>query len=145
MTSVAIGNCGFRLCPCARRSARTSDADHDSSGIYSLCFDEGWPAVGPGSPFRNFLDSLERQPLGVNILPCVLPLGPLITWVIGNPEEAKAAGTHWRKEELEIARLFNEATGRRRIGAESAQRLRTRVVQSALQRDYDGTPMRSLT
>ena len=87
--------------------------------------------------FPQFLDSLERQPKGINLLPCV-PLGPLITWVIENPEEADDR-LPTAIEEREIVRLFSEAidAGRMRL---SAQRLHP-DGPVCIQRDYDGSPM----
>jgi N-acyl-D-amino-acid deacylase len=68
--------------------------------------------------FPQFLDSLERQPKSVNLLPCV-PLGPLISWVMGSPEEAKRR-TPIAAEEIEIVRLFGEAMDARRMRLVSA-------------------------
>ena len=87
--------------------------------------------------FPQFLDSLERRPKGINLLPCV-PLGPLIMWVIGSPEEAKHRAPT-ATEEREIVRLFNEAMDAGGCGW-SAQRLHP-SGPVCLQRDYDGTPM----
>jgi len=87
--------------------------------------------------FPQFLDSLERRPKGINLLPCV-PLGPLIMWVIGSPEEAKHRAPT-ATEEREIVRLFNEAMDAGGCGW-SAQRLHP-GGPVCLQRDYDGTPM----
>jgi N-acyl-D-aspartate/D-glutamate deacylase len=136
VTSVAIGNCGFGFAPVRvdqRERAMLTMTRLESIPYASMKAGLPWDWI----TFPQFLDSLERQPLGVNILPCV-PLGPLITWVIGNPEEAKQRAPT-DAEELEIARLFNEAMDAGGWGW-SAQRLHP-SGPVCLQRDYDGTPM----
>ena len=87
MTSVAIGNCGFGFAPVRpdqRERAMLTMTRLEAIPYASMKAGLPWDWI----TFPQFLDSLDRQPLGVNLLPCV-PLGPLITWVIGSPEEAK--------------------------------------------------------
>src|SRR5208337_4374143 len=119
VTSVAIGNCGFGFAPVRpdqRDRAMLTMTRLESIPYASMKAGLPWDWI----TFPQFLDSLERQPLGVNLLPGV-PLGPLITWVIGDPEEAKQRAPT-ATEELEITRLFNEAMDAGGCGW-SAQRL----------------------
>ena len=136
VTSVAIGNCGFGFAPVRpeqRERAMLTMTRLESIPYASMKAGLPWD----WETFPQFLDSLERQPKAINLLPCI-PLGPLITWVIGSPEEAKRR-VPTAAEEREIARLFNEAMDAGGCGW-SAQRLPPGGPAS-LQRDYDGTPM----
>jgi len=136
VTSLAIGNCGFGFAP-----VRPDQRDRAMLTMTRLeCIP--YASMKAGMPwdwvtFPQFLDSLERQPKGVNLLP-VIPLGQLITWVIGSPEEAKRRPPT-AIEEREIVRLFNEAMDAGGCGW-SAQRLPP-AGPASVQRDYDGTPM----
>jgi N-acyl-D-aspartate/D-glutamate deacylase len=135
-TSVVIGNCGFGFAPVRpdqRERAMLTMTRLESIPYASMKAGLPWDWI----TFPQFLDSLERQPLGVNLLPCV-PLGPLITWVMGTPEEAKER-TPTAAEEREIVRLFSEAMDAGGCGW-SAQRLHP-SGPVCIQRDYDGTPM----
>jgi N-acyl-D-amino-acid deacylase len=136
VTSVAIGNCGFGFAPVRpeqRERAMLTMTRLECIPYASMKAGLPWDWV----TFPQFLDSLERQPKGINLLPCV-PLGPLITWVIGSAEEAKSRAPT-ALEEREIVRLFNEAMDAGGCGW-SAQRLHPDGPVS-VQRDYDGTPM----
>ncbi len=136
VTSVAIGNCGFGFAPVRpeqRERAMLTMTRLECIPYASMKAGLPWDWV----TFPQFLDSLERQPKGINLLPCV-PLGPLITWVIGSAEEAKSRAPT-AVEEREIVRLFNEAMDAGGCGW-SAQRLHPDGPVS-VQRDYDGTPM----
>jgi hypothetical protein len=87
--------------------------------------------------FPEYLDAVERTPKGVNILP-YFPVGPLLSYVMGL-ERAKA-GEKPTKEETELmCRLLEEGMDAGACGW-SAQRLHPDGV-SAVQLDYDGTPM----
>ena len=136
VTSVAIGNCGFGFAPVRpdqRERAMMTMTRLECIPYASMKAGMPWDWV----TFPRFLDSLERQPKGVNLLPCV-PLGPLITWVVGSPEEAKRRALT-AADEREIVRLFNEAMDAGGCGW-SAQRLQP-GGPACVQRDYDGTPM----
>jgi N-acyl-D-aspartate/D-glutamate deacylase len=87
--------------------------------------------------FPEFLQSVERTPKSVNILPYV-PLTPLLVWVLGL-ERAKAGALPTDDEHGQMCRLLNEAMDAGACGW-SAQRLFPQGTM-ALQRDYDGTPM----
>ena len=86
--------------------------------------------------FPEFLDSIDRRPKGINILPYV-PLAPLLTWVMGMEEAKSRKPTD--AETREMCRLLNEAMDAGGCGF-SAQRLHP-DSGGAVQRDYDGTPM----
>ena len=136
VTSVVIGNCGFGFAPVRpeqRERAMLTMTRLESIPYASMKAGLPWDWVS----FPQFLDSLERTPKGVNLMACV-PLGPLITWVMGSPEEAKLR-TPTAAEEREIVRLFKEAMDAGGCGW-SAQRLPP-DGPGCLQRDYDGTPM----
>ncbi|HLW70576.1 MAG TPA: amidohydrolase family protein [Candidatus Binataceae bacterium] len=136
VTTAAIGNCGFGFAPV--RSEQRERAMLTMTRVEAIPY----ASMKAGLPwdwvtFPQFLDSLERRPKGVNLQACV-PLSPLITWVMGSPEEAKQR-TPTAAEEREIVRLFNQAMDAGACGW-SAQRLHP-AGPVCLQRDYDGTPM----
>jgi N-acyl-D-aspartate/D-glutamate deacylase len=136
VTSVVIGNCGFGFAPV--------QPEMRDRIMLSMTRVEAIPldAMKAGMPwdwvtYPEFLESIERTPKGVNVLPYV-PLGPLLVWVMGL-EDAKS-GRHVTPEELaEIKRLLNEAMDAGGCGW-SAQRLPP-YGGMGNQRDYDGTPM----
>ncbi|HKD65739.1 MAG TPA: amidohydrolase family protein [Candidatus Binataceae bacterium] len=135
ITSAVIGNCGFGFAP-----VRPDDRDR---AMLTMTRVEAIPyaSMKAGMPwdwvtFPDFLDSLDRRPKGINVLPYV-PMAPMLTWVMGR-EEAKS-----RKptpaEEAELCRLLGEAMDAGGCGW-SAQRFHPNGG-SCVQRDYDGTPM----
>jgi N-acyl-D-aspartate/D-glutamate deacylase len=83
----------------------------------------------------EFLDSVERTPKAVNILPYI-GLNPLLVWVLGL-ERAKAGVMPSDEEHKEMKRLLHEAMDAGACGW-SVQRLGD---EGNIQRDYDGTPM----
>jgi N-acyl-D-aspartate/D-glutamate deacylase len=136
VTSVVIGNCGFGFAPVRpeqRERSMLTMTRLESIPYASMKAGLPWDWV----TFPEFLDSLERLPKGINLLPCV-PIGPIITWVLGTPEEAKHR-VPTATEEREIVRLFNHAMDVGGWGW-SAQRLHP-SGPVCVQRDYDGTPM----
>ena len=86
--------------------------------------------------FPEFLDSIDRRPKAVNILPYV-SVSPLLTYVMGIEEAKTRPPTE--QEEREICRLLDEAMDAGACGW-SAQRLDPKGP-ACVQRDYDGTPM----
>ena len=134
VTSVAIGNCGFGFAPC-----RVEDRDRS---MQSMTRNEAIPlksmqeGMGPKmdwTTFPEFMDSLDRTPMGVNCLTYV-PLTPLYAWVMGWDEAKKRRPT---KEEMDtMVALVHEGMDKGACGW-SAQVL----GPSSVQRDFDGTPM----
>ena len=87
--------------------------------------------------FPQYLDYLDRIPLGVNLYHLV-PISPLVAYVMGGFDDAKKRFPN-EKETAEIVRLFHEAMDAGANGW-SFQRLFPEGRLS-VQRDYDGTPM----
>jgi N-acyl-D-aspartate/D-glutamate deacylase len=134
VTSVAIGNCGVGFAP-ARESDRAYLMKSLSrvEAIPSTCIEMALPWTW--ETFPEWLDALDRQPKGVNVLSYV-PLNPLIVYVLGLADAKRRDATP--EEELELARLLREALDAGACGW-SAQV--TRPGSGAdCQRDYDGSP-----
>ncbi|HZZ52008.1 MAG TPA: amidohydrolase family protein [Pseudonocardia sp.] len=136
ITSLVIGNCGFGFAP-----MRPEDRDRS---MLSMTRVEAIPLVSmqQGLPwdwvtFPEFMDSVDRAPKALNVLPYV-PAGPLLQWVLGF-EDAKAGRMPTDAEHAEMARLLDEAMAAGACGW-SAQRLPP-TGPAAAQRDFDGTPM----
>jgi N-acyl-D-amino-acid deacylase len=135
VTSIVIGNCGFGFAPVR--------ADGRERAMLTMTRVEAIPyaSMKTGMPwdwttFPEFLDSIERHPKALNILPYV-PVSPLLTWVMGLDEAKSRPPTE--KEEREICRLLDEAMDAGACGW-SAQRLDPNGP-ACVQRDFDGTPM----
>jgi N-acyl-D-amino-acid deacylase len=133
VTSVVIGNCGFGFAPVRpemRERSMLTMTRVEAIPYESMKLGLPWDWVA----FPEFLDSVDRHPKGVNLLPYV-PIAPILIWVMGL-EDAKKGRKPTPKEEAEICRLLNEAMDAGGCGW-SAQRLGPNSVQM----DYDGTPM----
>ena len=136
ITSAAIGNCGFGFAPVRpeeRERSMLSMTRVEAIPYASMKAGMPWDWV----TFPEFLDSVERAPKAINLLPYV-PVGPLLVWVLGM-EAAKAGRKPTEAEHAEICRLFEEALDAGGCGW-SAQRLMP-TGPAAVQLDYDGTPM----
>jgi N-acyl-D-aspartate/D-glutamate deacylase len=136
ITSVAIGNCGFGFAPVApeaRERAMLSMTRVEAIPLPSMQAGMPWD----WTTFPEFLDSVERAPKAVNVLPYV-PISPLLIWVLGF-EDAKAGRKPTDAEHAELCRLLNEALDAGACGW-SAQRMLP-TGPAAVQRDFDGTPM----
>ncbi len=136
VTSVAIGNCGFGFAPVKpelRERSMLSMTRVEAIPLASMAAGMPWDWV----TFPEFLDSIERTPKAVNILPYV-PVGPILIWVLGF-DDAKAGRKPTEAEHAEIRRLLNEAMDAGGCGW-SAQRMLPDGPAST-QRDFDGTPM----
>ncbi len=136
MTSVAIGNCGFGFAPV--------EPDEREYAMRSMTRVEAIPydSMRAGLPwdwvtFPEFLDSLQRTPRAVNVLPFV-PAGPLLVKVLGR-QAAKEGVLPTDDQHRELARLLHQAMDAGGCGW-SAQRLPP-TGPAAVQRDWDGTPM----
>ena len=136
ITSVVIENCGFGFAPVRpdeRERAMLTMTRVEAIPLVSMQAGMPWDWV----TYPEFLDSLDRTPKGINVLPYV-PVNPLLTWVMGL-ERAKAGAKPTEAEERELRRLLHEAMDAG-AGGWSAQRLVPSGHRS-VQRDYDGTPM----
>ncbi|MGE0485510.1 MAG: amidohydrolase family protein [Gammaproteobacteria bacterium] len=136
ITSAVIGNCGFGFAPVRpeeRERAMLSMTRVEAIPYASMKAGMPWDWVS----FPEFLDSVERAPKAINVLPYV-PVGPLLVWVLGM-DAAKAGALPSPEQHAELARLFGEALDAGGCGW-SAQRLMP-TGPSAVQLDYDGTPM----
>lgn len=136
ITSVAIGNCGFGFAPVAPDSRER--AMRSMTRVEAIPYDsmrEGMP--WDWVTFPEFLDSLDRTPKAVNLLPYV-PVGPLLIWVLGY-DDAKAGRKPTDAEHDEMCRLLDEAMDAGACGW-STQRL-VPTGPAAVQRDWDGSPM----
>src|SRR5271163_4620588 len=135
VTSAVIGNCGFGFAPVRpeeRERAMLTMTRVEAIPYASMKTGMPWDWVS----FPEFLDSLERHPKALNILPYV-PVSPLLTWVMGLEDAKSRPPTE--QEEREICRLLDEAMDAGACGW-SAQRLDPKGP-ACVQRDYDGTPM----
>jgi N-acyl-D-aspartate/D-glutamate deacylase len=136
VTSVTIGNCGFGFAPVHAKDAeramlamtRNEAIPYEPMKV-SMAFN--WET------FPQYLDCIDRLPLGVN-LSHLVPVTPLVAYVMGGFDDAKKRLPN-EKEMGEIVRLFHEAMDAGAAGW-SAQRLFPEGDVS-VQRDYDGSPM----
>ena len=136
ITSVAIGNCGFGFAPVAedmREYAMKSMTRVEAIPYESMRQGMPWDWVS----FPEYLDSLDRTPKAINILPYV-PAGPMLTEVLGLAD-AKAGRMPTDEEHKRLAQMLNESMDAGGCGW-SAQRLPP-TGPAAVQRDWDGTPM----
>ena len=136
ITSVVIGNCGFGFAPVRpelRERTMLSMTRVEAIPLASMAAGLPWDWV----TFPEFLDSVERAPKAVNVLPYV-PIGPMLVWVLGF-EDAKAGRRPTDAEHAELRRLLHEAMDAGGCGW-SAQRMLPDGPAS-VQRDFDGTPM----
>jgi N-acyl-D-amino-acid deacylase len=136
VTSVVIGNCGFGFAPMRpelRDRAMLTMTRVEAIPYESMRHGLPWDWV----TYPEFLDSVDRRPKAVNVLPYV-PIGPLLVWVLGF-ERAKAGALPTAAEHRELRRLLGEAMDAGGCGW-SAQRLHPEGP-GAVQRDYDGSPM----
>jgi len=136
VTSAVIGNCGFGFAPVApalRERAMLSMVRVEAIPLASMREGMPWDWVS----FPEYLDSVERAPKAINILPYA-PVAPFLIEVLGF-EDAKAGRLPTDAEHEQLCRLFGEALDAGACGW-SAQRLMP-DGPSAVQLDYDGTPM----
>jgi N-acyl-D-aspartate/D-glutamate deacylase len=136
VTSVVIGNCGFGFAPMRpelRERAMLTMTRVEAIPYASMAAGLPWDWV----TYPEFLDSVDRRPKAVNVLPYV-PIAPLLVWVLGF-ERAKAGVLPSDAEHREIRRLLHESMDAGGCGW-SAQRLHP-DGPGAVQRDYDGGPM----
>jgi len=145
VTSVVVGNCGFGFAPCKpelRDRAMESMTKVEAIPLATLEATLPWD----WETYPEMLDSIDRQPKAVNLLPYI-GVNPLLIWVMGL-EDAKAGRKPSDEEHAEMARLLGEAMDAGACGW-SAQTLGTAgdpsqpTLGGAAQSDFDGTPMPS--
>jgi len=136
ITSAVIGNCGFGFAPVhpeARERAMMSMTRVEAIPMESMKAGMPWDWV----TFPEFLDSVERTPKAMNLLPYV-PVSPMLIWVMGF-ERAKAGEMPTPEEHEQLAQLLHESMDAGGCGW-SAQRMLP-TGPASVQRDFDGTPM----
>ncbi len=134
VTSVVLGNCGFGFAPCKpdfrERSMLTMVR---TEAIPLAAMEEGMLPHWDWETIPEYLDSLERAPLGVNCLQ-YMPTASLMIYVMGL--EAAKTRPATNAEQKEMQRLLREGMDAGLCGF-SIQRLGPNSTQA----DYDGTPM----
>jgi N-acyl-D-amino-acid deacylase len=133
VTSIVIGNCGFGFAPVQanlRERSMLTMTRNEAIPFNSMKAGMPWDWI----TYPEFLDSVDRHPKAMNILPFI-PLSPLLVWVMGL-DEAKTGRRFTEKEEAEVRGLVNEAMDAGACGW-SLQHL----GKVSIQPDYDGTPM----
>jgi N-acyl-D-aspartate/D-glutamate deacylase len=145
VTSVVIGNCGFGFAPTRpelRQRAMQSMTKVEAIPLATMQAALLWD----WETYPQMLDSIERVPKAVNLLPYV-GVNPLLIWVLGL-DDAKAGRRPSDAEHAELARLLHEAMDAGACGW-SSQTLGTPgdpaapTLGGAAQSDFDGTPMPS--
>lgn len=136
ITSAVIGNCGFGFAPVL--------PEHRERAMLTMTRVEAIPyaSMKEGMPwdwtsFLEYLNSVERTPKAINLLPYV-PIGPMLVWVLGL-EAAKAGKCPTDAEHTALCQLLEQSLDAGGCGW-SAQRLMP-SGPAAVQLDYDGTPM----
>ncbi|HKV54440.1 MAG TPA: amidohydrolase family protein [Candidatus Binataceae bacterium] len=133
VTSIVIGNCGFGFAPVPpdfRERAMLTMTRNEAIPYASMKAGMPWDWV----TYPEFLDSVDRRPKAINILPFV-PLTPLLIWVMGL-DEAKTGRRFTEQEEQMARKIVNEAMDAGACGW-SLQHL----GRTSIQPDYDGSPM----
>jgi len=133
VTSVVIGNCGFGFAPCKpedRERAMLSLVRNEAVPLETMRQGMPWDWV----TYREYLDSVDRAPKGVNIMSFV-PLAPLYGFVVGTDEAKQRPATNAELEQM--CDLLIEGMEAGGCGI-SAQILGN---EGNVQLDYDGTPM----
>jgi len=145
VTSVVIGNCGFGFAPTRkdlRHRAMQSMTKVEAIPMATMQAALPWD----WETYPEMLDSIDRAPKAVNLLPYV-GVNPLLIWVMGL-EDAKAGRKPTDAEHKEMARLLHEAMDAGACGW-SSQTLgvvgdpTAETAGGAAQSDFDGTPMPS--
>ncbi len=145
VTSVVIGNCGFGFAPTRpglRERAMQSMTKVEAIPMATMEAAIPWD----WETYPEMLDSIDRVPKSVNLLPYV-GVNPLLIWVLGL-DDAKAGRKPTDAEHAQMARLLHEAMDAGACGW-SSQTLGAPGDPSAVtaggsaQSDFDGTPMPS--
>ncbi len=132
VTSVVLGNCGFGFAPVK--------AEFRDRSMLTMTRTEAIPyeSMKIGMPWDwetipEYLDSLDRSPLGVNCIQ-YMPTASLMIYVMGLEAAKTRAAT--AQERKEMQRLLHEGMDAGLCGF-SIQRL----GQDSVQADFDGSPM----
>ena len=131
---MVIGNCGFGFAPVLpelRDRSMLALTRNEAIPLASMQQGIPWDWV----TYPEYLDSVDRTPKSVNVLPYV-GLTPLLIWVMGM-ERAKAGELPTDAEHAEMRRLLHEAMDAGACGW-SVQRMSNDIN---FQRDYDGTAL----
>ena len=134
VTSVVLGNCGFGFAPVKpdfRERSMLTMVRTEAIPYQSMV--EGMLPTWDWETIPEYLDSLERAPLGVNCIQ-YMPTASLMIYVMGLEAAKTRAATPQERKEMQ--RLLHEGMDAGLCGF-SVQRLGPNSVQA----DYDGTPM----
>ena len=134
VTSVVLGNCGFGFAPCKpdfrERSMLTmvrTEAIPMASMVEGMLPKWDWETI------PEYLDSLDRAPLGINCIQ-YMPTASLMTYVMGLEAAKTRPATDAERKEMQ--RLLAEGMDAGLCGF-SIQRLGPNSTQA----DFDGSPM----
>jgi N-acyl-D-amino-acid deacylase len=134
VTSVVLGNCGFGFAPCKpdfrERSMLTMVR---TEAIPMEAMREGMLPKWDWETIPEYLDSLERAPLGVNVIQ-YMPTASLMIYVMGLEAAKTRPATNVERKEMQ--RLLHEGMDAGLCGF-SIQRLGVNSTQA----DFDGSPM----
>ncbi|MGF1599722.1 MAG: amidohydrolase family protein [Acidimicrobiales bacterium] len=134
VTSVVLGNCGFGFAPCKpdfRERSMLTMVRTEAIPMASMV--EGMLPTWDWETIPEYLDSLERAPLGINCIQ-YMPTASLMTYVMGL--EAAKTRPATPAERKEMQRLLHEGMDAGLCGF-SIQRLGPDSTQA----DFDGSPM----
>jgi len=106
VTTVVMGNCGFGVAPTrpAHRSLILQTLER-VEGMSLAALQAGMGPEWPFESFPDFMNALERQPLGINVA-AMIGHTPLRLWVMGEEATQRAATS---EERAEMKRLVREA------------------------------------
>src|ERR671916_2665460 len=134
VTSVVLGNCGFGFAPCKPDFRERSMLTMVRTEAIPLdAMREGMLPKWDWETIPEYLDSLERSPLGVNVLQ-YMPTASLMIYVMGLEAAKSRPATNAERKEMQ--RLLHEGMDAGLCGF-SIQRLGPNSIQA----DFDGTPM----
>ena len=134
VTSVVLGNCGFGFAPCKPDFRERSMLTMVRTEAIPLdAMREGFLPKWDWETIPEYLDSLDRAPLGVNVLQ-YMPTASLMIYVMGLEAAKTRPATNAERKEMQ--RLLHEGMDAGLCGF-SIQRLGPNSIQA----DFDGTPM----
>ena len=133
VTSVVIGNCGFGFAPCKpedRERAMLSLVRNEAVPLETMRQGMPWDWI----TFKEYLDSVERTPKGVNVMSFV-PLAPLYGYVVGTDEAKRRPATEEELQQMCDLLIEGMEVGGCGISAQILGDV------GNVQLDHDGTPM----